>query len=425
MSGQTLTEKLLAVHAGRDRVAPGEILRCRVDLAMANDVTAPLAVTAFREMGGGPVWDADRVALVASHFVPAKDIASAQMSAAMRAFAAEQDIRHYFAEGQGGIEHVLLPEKGLVAPGELIVGADSHSCTYGAVGAFATGVGSTDLAAAWATGEIWLRVPETMRVVFSGKPGRFVMGKDLILSLIGRIGFEGATYKALQLEGEAVSALPMDDRFTLANMAVEAGAKNGVIPPDDLTVDYVRARTDRAFTALQPDPDAEYAETIEVDVAALGPVAACPPRPDAVVPVAEAESGPIDQVVIGSCTNGRLRDLAVAASVLKGRRVAKGLRLIVLPGSQQVYLEAARAGLLEVFVEAGAAVSTPTCGPCLGGSMGVAGPGERIVSTTSRNFPGRMGHRSARVWLVNPAVAAATAVAGRLVSPEVVVGGVS
>ncbi len=421
--GQTITEKILASHAGRDEVRPGEIVMCRVDLAMANDVTAPPAGDAFRRMGVDKVWDRHKVALVASHFVPAKDIASASLMTRMRDFAIQYDIEHFFEVGRGGIEHILLPEEALVLPGDVVIGADSHSCTYGALGCFSTGVGSTDIAAVWATGEIWLRVPESMKIVYEGKPGPWVVGKDLILSVIARIGDDGAAYMAMEHTGSGMAHLSMESRLTLTNMAIEAGAKSGIIAPDDTTLDYVEARQAesgrrRPFEVLASDPDAEYASTVHVDVSSIEPMVARPSLPSRAVPVSEIEPVKVDQVFIGSCTNARIEDLRMAAHVLRDERVAPGLRLMVIPATKRVWQQANKEGLLEQFTEAGADVSTPTCGACLGGHMGVLGPDEVCVSTSNRNYVGRMGHPSAQVYLANPAVAMASAVAGHLVHPS-------
>ncbi len=417
-----MAEKILAAHAERQRVEPGELLELPVDLVLGNDITAPVAIGEFRRAGVSRVFDRERVALVASHFVPARDIKSAALSRALRDFAAEQGIVNYFGEGRGGIEHVVLPEQGLVVPGDVVVGADSHTCTYGALGAFATGVGSTDMAYAMATGRTWFRVPESMRLTYHGRRRRWVGGKDLILHTIGLIGVDGANYRAMEFTGPAVDELPMDDRFTMANMAIEAGAKVGLFNPDETTLAWVRQRARREPRVYRSDPGARYAAEHDVDVSRLDPVVAFPHLPSNTRPVTEVGEIPIDQVVIGSCTNGRLSDLGVAASILRGRRVNPNVRLIVFPGSQQVYLDALREGLIQVFVEAGAAVSTPTCGPCLGGHMGVLAEGERAVSTTNRNFVGRMGHPKSEVYLASPAVAAASAVLGRIAHPDEVVG---
>ncbi|MDI7274384.1 MAG: 3-isopropylmalate dehydratase large subunit [Anaerolineae bacterium] len=413
----TLAEKILAAHAGLPEVAPGMLIDARVDLVLANDITAPIAIREFQRLGVSRVFDPARIALVPDHFAPNKDIKSAEQCLAMRRFAREQGIVHYFEVGRMGIEHVLLPEQGLVAPGDLVVGADSHTCTYGALGAFATGMGSTDVGVAMATGRVWLKVPETLRIVFSGRLQPWVGGKDLILHTIGQIGVDGARYQAIEFCGPAIDALSMDGRFTMANMAIEAGAKAGLFAPDHSTLDYVTPRVSRAFTATRPDPEATYVRTLEWDVSALEPQVAFPHLPANVRPVSQAGQVRIDQAVIGSCTNGRWEDLEMAARVLRGRRVHPDVRCIVVPGTQDIYRRLARDGLLEAFVAAGAAVSTPTCGPCLGGHMGVLAAGERCVSTTNRNFVGRMGHPQSEVYLANPAVAAASAVLGRIAGP--------
>ena len=416
--GMTITEKILAAHAGREEVSPGEIINCRVDLVLANDITAPLAIEAFREVGAKRVFDREKVVLVPDHFTPNKDIRSAEQCKLLREFAREQGIVHYYEVGRMGIEHALLPELGLVKPGDLVIGADSHTCTYGALGAFSTGVGSTDAAAAMITGEIWLRVPESMKFIYYGKLPPWVGGKDLILFTIGEIGVEGARYRAMEFTGETISGLGMDGRFTMANMAIEAGAKNGIFLPDEITMRYGEGRWKGEARVYRSDPDAEYVEVREYDVSGLQPQVACPPSPGNVKGVRELSGVEIDQVVIGSCTNGRLDDLREAAQILKGRKVAPYVRLIVIPATQNVYLQALREGLIEVFIEAGAAVSTPTCGPCLGGHMGVLAEGERAVATTNRNFVGRMGHKGSEVYLSNPAVAAASAILGRIAHPE-------
>jgi 3-isopropylmalate/(R)-2-methylmalate dehydratase large subunit len=393
--GMTITEKILAVHTDLEAVVPSQIINCRVDVALGNDITAPLAIQAFREMGARKVFDKAKVILVPDHFTPNKDIQSA--------------------------EHALLPEMGLVGPGYLVIGADSHTCTYGALGAFATGVGSTDLAAAMATGEIWLGVPETIKFIYTGKLNKWVGGKDLILYTIGNIGVDGALYSAMEFTGEAIDALSMDGRFTMANMAIEAGGKNGIFPPDEVTLDYVRGRMAIGYTIYQSDADACYAEVKEYDCTGIEPQVACPSSPANVKGVRSLAKVKIDQAVIGSCTNGRLEDLRIAAHILKGKKVAPYVRLIVIPATQEIYLQALREGLLEIFVEAGAAVSTPTCGPCLGGHMGVLGAGEVAIATTNRNFVGRMGHPTSQVYLANPAVAAASAIKGKITHPEEVV----
>jgi 3-isopropylmalate/(R)-2-methylmalate dehydratase large subunit len=424
--GQTITEKILARHSGRSSVRPGEIVMCTVDLAMANDVTAPPAAAAFKKMGVPAVFDRHKIALVASHFVPAKDIATAKLMTRMREFALEHDIEHYFEVGRGGIEHILLPEEALTLPGDVVIGADSHSCTYGALGCFSTGVGSTDLAAVWTTGEIWLRVPETMRIVYSGEPGPWVMGKDLILTVIAAIGDDGARYMAMEHTGDSLKHLSMDARLTLTNMAIEAGGKSGIIEPDDVTLDYVRRRQVetgrmRRFEPLTSDPDADYAATVEIDVAGLEPMIARPSLPSRGVPVSEVERATVDQVFIGSCTNARIEDLRVAAHVLGDNRLAPGVRLVVIPATQRIWRQANDEGLLDRFSSAGASVSTPTCGACLGAHVGVVGPDEVCVSTSNRNYVGRMGDPTARVYLANPAVAMAAAVAGEIVHPAEII----
>jgi len=414
----TITEKILADHAGVHEVIPGQLINAKVDTALGNDITAPLAIKAFREAGARKVFDRERVILVPDHFTPNKDIASAEQSLLIREFAKEQKLTNYYEVGRMGIEHALLPEKGLVGPGDLIIGADSHTCTYGALGAFATGVGSTDLAAAMITGEVWLRVPETIKLIFFGKLQPWVSGKDLILYTIGDVGVDGALYKALEFTGDAVNTLGMDARLTMANMAIEAGGKSGIFPPDEITLDYVRGRVKKPYKLYDSDKNASYTEVRQYDVSTIEPQVACPSSPANVKSVREVSDVTVDQVVIGSCTNGRLEDLRVAAQILKGRTVAPYVRLVVIPATQEIYLQALREELLEIFVEAGAAVSTPTCGPCLGGHMGVLGPGEVAITTTNRNFVGRMGHRTSQIYLASPAVASASAVLGRISPPE-------
>jgi len=414
----TITEKILAAHAGLDVVRPGQIIKAKVDFALANDITAPLAIKAFKAAGGKKVFNKDRIALILDHFTPNKDIPSAIQCQEVREFAYEQNITHFYDVGQVGIEHVFLPEKGLVLPGDLVIGADSHTCTYGALGAFSTGVGSTDLGAVMLTGEIWLKVPASTRLIYKGNLPKWVMGKDLILHTIGDIGVEGALYKAMEFGGEAISQLSMDSRFTMANMAIEAGAKNGIFIPDEKTENYIRSRAQRKYYIYQNDEDANYVSVKEYNISNLEPQIALPHSPGNVRGISEIGEIKIDQVVIGSCTNGRIEDLQVAASLLKGHKIAKGVRCIVIPATQMVYLEALRQGIIEIFIKAGAAVSTPTCGPCLGGHMGVLAPGEKAVSTTNRNFIGRMGHPQSEVYLSNPAVAAASAIAGKIISPQ-------
>jgi 3-isopropylmalate/(R)-2-methylmalate dehydratase large subunit len=408
----------LADHAGKPEVIPEELVEVRIDFALGNDITAPLAIEAFRRAGAKKVFDRERISLVPDHFVPNKDIASAIQARMMSDFAKEFDLPYYFEVGRMGVEHALLPEQGLVLPGDVVIGADSHTCTYGALGAFATGVGSTDLAAAMITGRIWFKTPHSMKFIFSGKLRPWVGGKDLILYAIGRIGVDGARYRAMEFAGEVIDSLPMADRFSMCNMAVEAGAKVGIITPDSITENYVSARAKRPYKFYRSDPGAAYEAVYEWDISNLEPVVALPHSPQNVKQVTEIPRTPIDQVVIGSCTNGRLEDLRLAARVMKGRKVARGVRCIVIPATQRVYMEAMEEGLLAIFIEAEAAVSTPTCGPCLGGHMGILAPGESAVATTNRNFVGRMGHVESKVYLANPAVAAASAILGRIAHPE-------
>ena len=414
----TMAEKILADHAGLKEVAAGQIVSARVDIVLGNDVTAPISIAAFKELGAKRVFDPEKVVLVPDHFTPNKDIKSAQQCKVLREFAREQGITHYFEVGKMGIEHVLLPEQGIVLPGDLAVGADSHTCTYGALGAFATGVGSTDLAAAMILGELWFRVPESMLFVYHGQRGEFVTGKDYILHTIGLIGVDGARYQAMEFTGEAISVLPVEERLTMSNMAIEAGGKAGLIAPDDMTLEYVKPRAKRPWKTYESDDGADYVETLEIDVSKLTPVVALPHLPENVKPVEEVGHIPIDQVVIGSCTNGRITDLRQAAQILKGKKVHPYVRLVVIPATQEIYRQAMKEGLFDIFLDAGAAVSTPTCGPCLGGHMGVLAEGERAVATTNRNFVGRMGHPKSEVYLSNPHVAAASAVAGRIVHPK-------
>ncbi len=413
----TLAEKILATHTDKKKLSPGEFINARVDLILANDITAPIAITEFQRIGVDKVFDPQKIVMVADHFVPNKDIASAENAKIMRDFCYQQDIPH-FDVGQMGIEHVLLPEQGLVLPGDVVIGADSHTCTYGALGTFATGMGSTDIAAAMATGDIWMKVPPTIKFVYHGSLGKWVGGKDLILYTIGNIGVDGALYSAMEFTGEAIDTLPVDGRFTMANMAIEAGAKAGIFRVDDKTLDYVKPRAKRPYTVYEPDLDAEYSQVIEYDVSSLEPQVALPHSPANARPVSEVGNIEIDQAVIGSCTNGRLGDLQIAAQILKGRKVHPKVRCIVIPGTQQVYLDALTQGLIEIFIRAGAVVSTPTCGPCLGGYMGVLADGERCISTTNRNFVGRMGSPGSEVYLANPAVAAASAITGKISGPE-------
>jgi 3-isopropylmalate/(R)-2-methylmalate dehydratase large subunit len=420
--GMTLTEKILAAHAGRDRVRPGDLVEARVDFCFANDITAPLAIREFEKIGVATVFDRDRVGLVPDHYAPNKDIASAEQCKLMREFARAHEIPHYYEVGRAGIAHVLLAEEGLVLPGEVFVGADSHTCNHGALGAFATGVGSSDLAAVMATGELWFRVPETLRFEFRGRPAPWVTGKDFVLRIIGDIGVDGARYCAMEFAGEALRHLTMDERFSITNMAVEAGGKNGIMEPDEVTLDWVRPRARRPFAPVYADPNAEYTKVYEYDTAQFEPVVSAPSSPGNVVPVREAAGVPVDQVFIGTCTNGRIEDLRVAARLLDGRTVHPRTRMLVIPATPAIYRQALAEGLIATFVDAGASVSTSTCGPCIGGHMGVLAAGEVCVSTSSRNFIGRMGHRESKVYLSGPAVAAASAVLGRLAHPDEVLG---
>lgn len=413
----TLAEAILAAHCGRTRLGPGELINARVDLVLVNDITGPLAIQEFARIGVSAVFDPSRIVVVPDHFVPNKDIKSAEQAAIVRKFAREYGTR-YYEVGRMGIEHVLLPEQGLVLPGDLVIGADSHTCTYGALGAFATGMGSTDIAAAMATGEIWMKVPPTIKLVYNGHLRPWVSGKDLILHTIGDIGVDGALYAALEFTGEAVGELSMDGRFTMANMAIEAGAKAGIFQVDDRTIEYVSPRASRPYKVYHSDPDASYDRVIEYDASGIDPLVACPHIPSNVRPAKELSAIGVDQSVIGSCTNGRIEDLRVAARILRGRQVHPNVRCIIIPGTQEVYRQALREGLIETFIEAGAVVSTPTCGPCLGGHMGVLAAGERAISTTNRNFVGRMGSPKSEVYLAGPAVAAASAVVGRIATPE-------
>ncbi|MCM1149093.1 MAG: 3-isopropylmalate dehydratase large subunit [Butyricicoccus sp.] len=414
----TMTQKILASHAGLESVCAGQLIEADVDLTLANDITGPVAIREMEKAGFDKVFDRAKIALVMDHFVPNKDIMSAQQSKECREFAKKHEIVHFYDVGNMGVEHALLPEKGLTAPGELIIGADSHTCTYGALGAFSTGVGSTDLAAGMATGKAWFKVPSAIKLVLKGKKAPWVSGKDVILHIIGMIGVDGALYKSMEFAGEGVAELTMDDRFTICNMAIEAGAKNGIFPVDEKTREYIRGRVERAVTEFEADADAEYDEVYEIDLSGLRPTVACPHLPENTRTIAELGRIEIQQAVIGSCTNGRIDDMRIAAQILKGRKVAGGVRAIVIPATQAVYLQCIEEGLAKIFIEAGAIVSTPTCGPCLGGHMGVLAEGERAISTTNRNFVGRMGHITSEIYLANPAVAAASAVAGYICSPE-------
>ncbi len=424
--GMTISEKIMAAHAGMDSVKPGQLIEAKLDMILANDITAPIAIREFEKLGVDRVWDRDRISLVPDHFTPNKDIKSAEQVKMVREFAARMNISNYFEVGEMGIEHALLPEQGLVLPGDLIIGADSHTCTYGALGAFSTGVGSTDFACAMATGKAWFKVPESIKFVLHGKLNRWVSGKDVILKIIGDIGVDGARYMSMEFTGDGIKNLSMDSRFTIANMAIEAGAKNGIFPVDDLTIQYVKkamesGRRKDSYKIYESDPDAGYSRVIEYNLDDIEPQVALPHLPENTRPVSEVNDIKIDQVVIGSCTNGRLEDLRVAAEILKGKKIKKGIRCLIFPATQKIYLDALKEGLIEIFIEAGAAVSTPTCGPCLGGHMGILAKGERAISTTNRNFIGRMGHKESEVYLASPAVAAASAVLGKISSPEEVI----
>jgi len=416
--GNTITEKIIAAHADKSSVVPGDIVEVKVDLALGNDITAPLAINVFNSLGVNEVFDKNKIAIVNDHFVPNKDINSAQQIKFTSTFAYNHNIKYFFEPGDAGIEHVILPEKGIVLPGDIVIGADSHTCTYGAVGAFSTGVGSTDLGVILATGKTWLRVPPTIRIDIDGDLKEYVGGKDLILEIIRILGVEGARYKALEYSGNTIKNLPMDHRLTMANMAVEAGAKNGIIAPDDITKDYINSRADREYAFFSSDHDADYEQIVKIKANELQPLVAKPHSPENVCPASEIKDIHIDQVVIGSCTNGRITDLRLAASLLKGRKVAKKTRLIVIPGSPSIYRQSIAEGLIEVMLDAGAVIGPPCCGPCLGGHMGILAEGERAVSTTNRNFLARMGHPSSEVYLSNPAVAAASAIVGFISDPK-------
>ena len=416
--GMTMTQTLDRVFAGLDHVEVGQLIEAKVDMVLGNDITTPVAITEFEKAGFTQVFDKDKISIVLDHYTPCKDIKSAELCLQARNFAHKHEITNFFDVGQMGVEHALLPEKGLCAPGEIIVGADSHTCTYGAVGAFSTGIGSTDMAAAMATGLLWFKVPAAIKVTLKGKLQPYVSGKDVILHLIGEIGVDGALYQSLEFTGEGVASLSMDDRFTISNMAIEAGGKNGIFPVDEKTMEYISGRVNRPCEAFEADPDAVYAREVVIDLDKLEPTVAMPHLPENTKVVSEVAGLPINQVVIGSCTNGRISDLRAAAQVLKGKKVAGGVRCIVIPATQEIVLQAMQEGLIQTFIEAGCAVSTPTCGPCLGGHMGVMAEGERTVSTTNRNFVGRMGHVTSEVILASPAVAAASAVAGCVADPR-------
>jgi 3-isopropylmalate/(R)-2-methylmalate dehydratase large subunit len=414
----TITEKILAAHAGLEEVEPGQLIECGLDIVLANDVTAPIAIREFAKTGAARVWDPDKVALVPDHYTPNKDIKSAEQAKIVRDFAREQDISHYYEIGCMGIEHALLPEQGVVGPGDVIIGADSHTCTYGALGAFATGVGSTDAAAGMATGTAWFKVPSSIKFEVTGTLAPWVSGKDIILHIIGMIGVDGALYQAMEFTGDTIEGLGMDDRFTICNMAIEAGGKSGIIAFDETTREYVEGRAERPWTVYESDPDAVYDKVYRIEAALIEPTVAFPHLPSNTRLVRDSREIEVDQVVIGSCTNGRIEDLRIAARVLKGRKVDPRVRLIVIPATQQIWMQAMHEGLFDIFVEAGGAVSTPTCGPCLGGHMGILAAGERAFATTNRNFVGRMGDPTSEVYLGSPAVAAATAVAGHIALPD-------
>lgn len=414
----TMTQKILAAHSNRDKVEAGEFIQADLDMVLGNDITTPVAIVEFNKMGKGEVFDKNKIALVPDHFTPNKDIKSAEQCKAMREFAYEKEIKNYFEIGEMGIEHALLPEKGLVGAGDVVIGADSHTCTYGALGAFSTGVGSTDMAAGMSTGQAWFRVPPAIEFNLIGSPSKWVSGKDIILHIIGKIGVDGARYKSMEFTGEGIGNISMDSRFTISNMAIEAGAKNGIFPVDDKTIKYMKDHGKEDYKIYSPDSDAEYESSYTIDLSKIKPTVSFPHSPDNTRTVDEIDDIEIDQVVIGSCTNGRIEDMRMAAEILKGRKVKKGMRTIIFPATQKIYLQAIEEGLITIFIEAGAVVSTPTCGPCLGGHMGILGSGERAVATTNRNFIGRMGHASSEVYLASPYVAAASAIMGKIASPE-------
>ena len=418
--GMTMTQKILAAHAGLAEVKAGQLIEAELDLVLGNDITSPVAINEMKKMNRQTVFDKDKIALVMDHFIPNKDIKSAENCKCCREFACRHEISNYFDVGDMGIEHALLPEKGLVVAGDAVIGADSHTCTYGALGAFSTGVGSTDMAAGMATGKAWFKVPSAIRFELVGKPSKWVSGKDVILHIIGMIGVDGALYRSMEFTGEGIKNLSMDDRFTICNMAIEAGGKNGIFPVDETALQYMKEHSKREFTVYEADEDAEYDETYVIDLSRLKPTVSFPHLPSNTRTIDQVGEVKIDQAVIGSCTNGRIDDIRAAAEILKGKKVAKGVRCIVIPATQAIYLQAMREGLLEIFIEAGAVVSTPTCGPCLGGYMGILAAGERCISTTNRNFVGRMGHVDSEVYLASPAVAAASAVAGKITAPEAV-----
>lgn len=416
--GMTMTQKILAAHAGLESVKTGQLIKANFDLVLGNDITTPVAIKEFSKIGVDEVFDREKIVIVLDHFTPNKDIKTAEQCRTIRKFAREKGIENFFEMGEAGIEHVLLPERGLVMPGDIVIGADSHTCTYGALGAFSTGVGSTDMAAGMATGKCWFKVPAALKFILEGKPSAFVSGKDVILHIIGMIGVDGAQYKSMEFAGEGLQHLSMDSRFTIANMAIEAGGKNGIFPVDDKTLEYIKTRSSKSYTIYEPDRDAIYDEGYKIDLSSIRPTIAFPHSPGNVRSIDEVSDIRIDQVVIGSCTNGRMEDLRMTARILKGKKVAKGVRVIIIPGTQGIYLQALEEGLISTFIRAGAVVSTPTCGPCLGGHMGVLAKGERAIATTNRNFMGRMGHPESEVYLSSPAVAAASAVEGKITNPE-------
>ena len=416
--GMTMTQKILAAHAGLKKVKAGQLIEANLDMVLGNDITTPVAVKEFEKLGLKKVFNSDKVAIVPDHFTPNKDIKSAEQCKCIREFARDKEVNNFFDIGEMGIEHVILPEKGLVVAGDIVIGADSHTCTYGALGAFSTGIGSTDMAAGMATGKCWFKVPSAIKFVLKNKPSKWVSGKDLILHIIGTIGVDGALYKSMEFTGEGVKHLSMDSRFTVSNMAIEAGAKNGIFPVDELTIEYLKEHGKREWKDFEADEDAVYDKVYEIDLSTLKPTVAFPHLPENTRTIDNVGNVEINQVVIGSCTNGRIEDLRMAAEIFKGRKVKKQVRTIIIPGSQKIYLQAMEEGLLRTFIESGAIVSTPTCGPCLGGHMGILAKGERCVSTTNRNFVGRMGHVESEVYLANPVVAAASAILGKISSPD-------
>ena len=416
--GMTMTQKILAAHAGLESVVAGQLIKAKLDMVLGNDITSPVAINEFKKFGFSEVFDKNKISLVMDHFVPNKDIKAAQQTKQCRTFAKSFNITNYYDVGEMGIEHALLPEKGLVKSGDVVIGADSHTCTYGALGAFSTGVGSTDMACGMATGKAWFKVPSAIKFNIVGKPDKWVSGKDVILHIIGMIGVDGALYKSMEFVGEGIQYLTMDDRFTIANMAIEAGGKNGIFPVDDITIEYLKEHADREWKAYEADEDAEYDEVYEIDLSTLRPTVSFPHLPDNTRTIDEVGEVEVDQVVIGSCTNGRISDLRIARDILKGKKIKKGVRCIIFPGTQKIYLQALEEGIIKDLVEAGAVFSTSTCGPCLGGHMGILAKGEKAVSTTNRNFVGRMGHVESEVYLASPAVAAASALTGKITNPE-------